>query len=76
MTPRELASWDAYLETGSIRAAAERLGIHDQTVKRHLSLLKDEYGVRTLAQLARALGATKVVAMASDVADDAVVRLR
>ena len=57
---RELASWRAYLETGSERAAAARLGVHVQTVKRHLALLKAEYRVRTLAQLADVLAREKV----------------
>lgn len=75
MSPRELASWEAYLETGSLRMAAIMLGVHEQTVKRHLSLLKEEFGVRTLAQLAHAISATKGVDRVSIASDDAIVRL-
>lgn len=52
---RELASWRAYLETGSVKAAAHRLGVHEQTVKKHLAALRVRYGVRTNAQLADAM---------------------
>jgi DNA-binding CsgD family transcriptional regulator len=49
---RELETWAAYLETGSYRMTALRLGVHEQTVKRHIGMLKDVYGVKTNAQLA------------------------
>jgi DNA-binding CsgD family transcriptional regulator len=52
---RELASWRAYLETGSMKAAAHRLGVHEQTVKQHLARLRRQYRVTTNAQLAVAL---------------------
>jgi DNA-binding NarL/FixJ family response regulator len=52
---RELASWAAYLETGSVKAAAHKLHVHEQTVKKHLTALRGRYGVRTNAQLADAM---------------------
>ena len=62
----ELDAWAAYLETGSMREAARRLGVHEVTVKKRIGVLRDLYGVRTNAQLAvaieRAGDATKVVA--------------
>lgn len=56
----ELLTWKTYLETGSERKAAAKLGIHVQTVKRHIELLKAEQRVKTLAQLADALARTEV----------------
>ena len=38
--------------TGSIKAAAHALGVHQQTVKRHLVALRRWAGVETNAQLA------------------------
>ena len=55
MTARERASWDCYLATGSYRAAAKRLGVHPDTIQRHIALLRAEYRVKTNAQLAVAL---------------------
>lgn len=52
MSERELSTWRAYLATGSERAAAVALGISVATVKRHISMLKAEYGARNLAELA------------------------
>jgi len=51
----ELRSFAAYLETGSVKAAAHKLGVHEQTVKKHLARLRARYGVRTNAQLADAI---------------------
>lgn len=51
----EIRSWKAYLETGSYREAARRLHVHEDTVRRHVALLKAEHGVKTTAQLAVAL---------------------
>lgn len=60
MSDRELQSWRAYLETGSYREAGRRLRIHEDTVRRHVALLKAEAGVRTNAQLADALARAEV----------------
>lgn len=57
---RELASARAYLDTGSYARAGKQLGIHGDTVRRHVTLLKAEYEVRTFAQLAVALEREKV----------------
>jgi DNA-binding NarL/FixJ family response regulator len=54
-TPRELDSLRAYIETGSVREAARSLGVHEQTVKRHLANVRSRLGVRTNAQAALAL---------------------
>lgn len=55
MTARERASWFAYLATGSYREAGKRLGVHPDTIRRHIALLKAEYRVKTNAQLAAVL---------------------
>jgi predicted ArsR family transcriptional regulator len=55
-----MRSWNAYLETGSEERAAKKLGVHVQTVKRHIGLLKAEHNVRTAAQLADALARAEV----------------
>lgn len=52
MSERELRSWRAYLETGSEKEAAAMLCIHVKTVQHHIAMLKAEYGVKTMAQLA------------------------
>lgn len=52
---REYRSWEAYLETGSEKRAAFQLGVHVQTVKRHIAMLKAEHRCDTLAQLAVAI---------------------
>lgn len=49
---RELDSWAAYLATGSMRKAADRLGIHEVTVRKHIAALRQFYDVSTNAQLA------------------------
>lgn len=55
MSDRELQSWRAYLETGSMRKAAAKLGIHEITVRKHIAVLRETYDVQTNAQLAVAL---------------------
>jgi predicted ArsR family transcriptional regulator len=55
VSDRERRSWDAYLITGTYRQAAIFLRIHEDTVRRHITMLKAEHGVRTNAQLADAL---------------------
>jgi DNA-binding CsgD family transcriptional regulator len=62
VSERELQSWAAYLETGSYREAGKRLGIHADTVRRHVSLLKAEHGAKTTAQLAVRLAQAFVAA--------------
>jgi DNA-binding transcriptional LysR family regulator len=54
-TPRQLEAWLAYVATGSMKAAANLLGIHDITVRKRISELRDVYGVRTNVQLAIAI---------------------
>lgn len=49
---RELIAWRTYLETGSMRAAAVRLGVHEITVRKRIAALRETYDVRTNAQLA------------------------
>lgn len=55
MSERELQSWRAYLETGSMKRAAAKLGIHEITVRKHIAVLRETYGVVTNAQLAVAI---------------------
>jgi DNA-binding NarL/FixJ family response regulator len=45
-------AWNAYMDAGSVRDAARRLGVHEQTVKRHLSAIRSRLGVKTNAQAA------------------------
>lgn len=59
-TERELRSWEAYLETGSYRDAARRLHVHEDTIRRHVAMLKAEHCVKTTAQLAAVLERAKV----------------
>ena len=54
-TERQLAAWTAYLETGSMRKAAARLGCHEITVRKRIAALRDVYGVQTNVQLADAI---------------------
>lgn len=54
-TERQLDAWDAYLETGSMRRAADRLGIHEITVRKRIAELRQVYDVRTNVQLAVAI---------------------
>ena len=51
----ERRSWDAYLETGSVKAAAAKLDLNQTTVKRHLSAIRSRLGVDTNAQAASIL---------------------
>jgi DNA-binding CsgD family transcriptional regulator len=51
----ELAAWTAYLNTGSMRRAAQQLGVHEVTVRKRIAALKDRYNVTTTAQLALVL---------------------
>jgi DNA-binding CsgD family transcriptional regulator len=62
MTETEVAmqSWTAYLELGSMKAAAARLGIHEITVRKRIAALRDMYGVKTNVQLAVALERRRV----------------
>lgn len=57
---KALRSWRAYLETGSMKKAGARLGIHDITVRRHIAVLRETYGVKTNVQLAVALERRRV----------------
>lgn len=59
-TPDQLAAWHAYLETGSMRKAARKLGVHDITVRKRIAALRDVYDVETNAQLAVALERDRV----------------
>jgi len=54
-TARQLDAWSAYVETGSMKGAAARLGVHDITVRKRIAELRDVYGVRTNVQLAVAI---------------------
>lgn len=51
----EQDAWAAYVETGSMRGAAAKLGIHEITVRKRIAVLRDIYGVRTNVQLAIAI---------------------
>lgn len=51
-TPADMDAWNAYMDAGSVRDAARRLGVHEQTVKRHLSAIRSRLGVKTNAQAA------------------------
>ena len=57
---RELASWRAYLASRTYREAGRMLGVHADTIRRHIALLRTEYGVKTNAQLAVALERERV----------------
>lgn len=53
MVPRrELLTLLAYLETGSHKAAAHRLGIADSTARQRVSKLCDRIGAKNAAQAA------------------------
>lgn len=54
-TEKQLAAWYAYLDTGSMKAAAERLGVHEITVRKRIDELRDVFNVRTNVQLAVAI---------------------
>lgn len=49
-TDRELECLRAYVDTGSVRAAALRVGCQEQTLKNHLSTLRSKVGARTNAE--------------------------
>ena len=51
----ELAAWNAYLATGSMRRAAAYLGVHEITVRKRIGALRDRYDVRTNVHLALAI---------------------
>jgi DNA-binding transcriptional LysR family regulator len=57
---KALKSWRAYLETGSMKKAAAQLGLHDITVRRHIAVLRETYGVKTNVQLAVVLERRRV----------------
>ena len=48
--PSELRALRAYLEAGSTRLAAERLGIAESTLKNELSTMRSRIGVHNTAQ--------------------------
>jgi DNA-binding NarL/FixJ family response regulator len=52
---RELVTLRAYLETGSHKAAAHRLGISESTSRQRVSLLLARVGARNAAQAVWAL---------------------
>jgi DNA-binding transcriptional LysR family regulator len=54
-TAAELAAWDTYLKTGSMKRAAVKLGVHEITVRKRIAALRDLYNVTTNAQLADVL---------------------
>lgn len=55
VTALELLAWSAYVETGSMRLAAKRLGVHEITVRKRIAALRDSYNVRNNVQLAIAI---------------------
>lgn len=50
LTPRQVDILVGYLETGSIKAAAERAGIREATARQHLSAAYRRLRVRTAVQ--------------------------
>lgn len=52
---RDLIAWRAYLETGSMKRAALKLGVHEITVRKRIAALRETYAVTTNAQLADVL---------------------
>lgn len=50
LTPRQLDVLIGYIETGSIKLAAERVGIREATARQHLSLAYRRLRVRTAVQ--------------------------
>lgn len=58
-TPKQLAAWRAYVDGGSMKAAAHLLGVHEITVRKRIAELRDVYGVRTNVQLAVAIERAK-----------------
>ena len=51
----EMAAWEAYLAVGSMRKAAERLGVHEITVRKRIAMLRATYNVTNNLQLAIAI---------------------
>lgn len=49
-TDRELATLRAYVASGSVKEAAAQLGVHEQTVKRHLANIRSRLGVESNVQ--------------------------
>lgn len=58
VTPRQLEAVSAYLATGSIKGAADMLGVSPHTLARHLSNARHRAGVDTSVQLVHVLTAT------------------
>lgn len=56
----EIVAWAAYLASGSMKAAALELGVHEITIRKRIGALRDRYNVRTNAQLADLLARTGV----------------
>lgn len=54
-TRSETDALRAYLDAGSVKAAAHRLGLNEQTVKNQLASLRRRLGVETNAQAVAAL---------------------
>lgn len=50
LTPRQIDVLVAYLETGSIKSAAQRTGISESTARQHLSSAYRRLRVRTAVQ--------------------------
>lgn len=51
----EYDAWDAYLETGSMRLAAVKLGVHEITVRKRIAALRESHNVKNNVQLAIAI---------------------
>jgi DNA-binding NarL/FixJ family response regulator len=49
-TPAELEALRAYLAAGSVKGAAHRLGLREQTVKNHLANARCRLGAKTTAE--------------------------
>ena len=55
VTPRQLEAVTAYLATGSIKGAADMLGVSPHTLAKHLSNARHRAGVETSLQLVHVL---------------------
>ncbi len=55
-TVAEIAALRTYLDAGSIKAAAHRLGLSEGTLKHQLRTLRQRLGVETNSQAVAALG--------------------
>ena len=51
VTPRQIEAVQAHLDTGTMRAAGELLGISPHTVAHHIAAARDREGVETTEQL-------------------------